>query len=111
MQFPYVKVCGTCSYHSAPTSPSGEINKERVVVRFLFERISLRMSLLCFRESSWTLRLKMGTIVFPITLLSIPGKGKIFVFSSVQTGSGVHLVSYPMGTERALSPGVKATGT
>jgi hypothetical protein len=49
---------------------------------------------------------------------SVSGKGKIFLLSiayrlalgsSVQTGSGVHQVSYPMDTG-ALSPGVKWPG-
>jgi hypothetical protein len=35
----------------------------------------------------------------PANLVSIPGRGKIFlILHSVQTGSGTHPVSYPMGT-------------
>jgi hypothetical protein len=64
MQFAYVNIRGTCRYHCAPTSPSCETKKERVVVRFLFGRILLRMPLLCFRESSWTLLLKMGQLPY-----------------------------------------------
>jgi hypothetical protein len=40
----------------------------------------------------------------------IPSRGKIFLLHSVQTGSGAHPVSYPMGTGGSF-PGGKVTGS
>jgi hypothetical protein len=40
---------------------------------------------------------------------SIPGNARLSLLHSVQTGSGDHAASYPMGTQ-ASSPGGKAAG-
>jgi hypothetical protein len=41
----------------------------------------------------------------------VPMGSRIFSSRVVQTGSGVHRTSYPMGTGGVLSPGVKQPGS